>query len=220
MKGEYIVDLLERMAYKDEITMAYPSSSSISWKAYREAEQLQCPEYIPILVNLIQKNPEKKHQKMRDNAYFILGKLLAKYEDNKSLSFFINQLGYENNKYILSQMLDRLKDITIPDCVDIIPIIVKTKSDQWLVFTSAISVLKNSRDIRGKDRILEILNQPYDKKYKYAFTSSLYALGTLGNKEDIPLLEKYKASRIKDIKDCSQYAISKILQHTNKSNIE
>ena len=94
------------------------------------------------------------------------------------------------------------------------PIIEKSKSDQWLVFTSAISVLKNSKDIRGKARILEILNQPYDKKYKYAFTFSLSALGTLGDKEDIPLLEKYKASRIKDIKDCSQYAIDTILKRT------
>lgn len=60
MKGEYIVDLLESMSYKDEITTAYPSSSSISWKAYREAEQLQCHEYIPILVNFIQKSIKKR----------------------------------------------------------------------------------------------------------------------------------------------------------------
>ena len=72
MSEKYIVELIQRINTEETFT----DSTTTSWKALREAETLSNPAFYPILKKIILINPKPKDKKIRDAAYFILGKLL------------------------------------------------------------------------------------------------------------------------------------------------
>jgi HEAT repeat protein len=207
MEEKYLTELIQRMIIKEEIKS---SDSSISWKAYREAETLTDTSSYPILKNLILQNSKPKDKKYRNAAYFIMGKLLKKTPINEFIDFYLQQMEVETDKYILSSMLDLVADI-------IIPINISTKilgslamNEKWLIRHSAISALCSSTTSESKQALYHYINQADEKTYRYEIIYANASLGKIGSVEDIPTLNKHIKSKINDIRYSAEYAIKSI----------
>lgn len=207
MNKEDLKNLINRMSAVEE---TYNSEDTVSWKATREAENLTDTALLPILEEIITENAKPKGRHIRNEAYFIYGKILKNSFDRNGCVFFINRLTVETDKYILSGMLDRLADIEIPTDLDISPIILHTQSEKWLVRHAAIRALGSCSTQKSRDALSFFLKQEDEKKYKYEITYANAAMGKIGDHTDIPLLERHINSRIQDIKISAQMAIEKI----------
>lgn len=204
---EYLVDLIKSMSEKDD---ARTSDSSVSWQAHREAESLSDPSAFPILIEMIESSPQKKARDMRDNAYFIIGKLLKNSFDREACDFLIRRLNAEDNKYVLSHILDRLAELTLPIEMDITPIVSCSKSEKWLVRHSALCALGASATKQSRDALAFYLEQDDEKQYRYEMIYANASLGRIGNAEDIPLIEKHLHSRSPRIRESARFAIERI----------
>ena len=209
MTKEQIMSLIDRMNTVEDIT---DSSHSISFKAHREAEQIADITLLPILQEIILGNSKPKGKKIRNSAYFIMGKLLKTQFDLLSCEFFIHQLEEENDKYILSGMLDRLADLNIPESMDISPVVLLSKSEKWLIRHSAINALGACGSEESKAALAYYLQQDDEKTYRYEITYANAALGRIGNETDISLLEKHADSRLKDVRNSAMFAINAIME--------
>ena len=196
----YLIDLINRMSKKER---EVNSADSVSWKAHREAEALDDKRFITQLIDYLPFEKDKTH---RGSAYFVLGKLLAKFTDNNAIQFFINRLQIETDKYILSRMLDRLAKIDKDKSIDITPILHCTENDKWLIRHSAISALEKTRHEAAKEKVRTIVQLDDHKKNKNEIIYAVAVLGMIGEKEDIALLKPLFSSRIRDIKDSAQFA--------------
>ncbi len=203
---KYLVDLLVRMANTTDQIMeeGYDSSKTISWKAYREAEKVDNTDFIPQLISFIDVEKEKKK---RGNAYFLLGHIAKNTNSQIAVSYLIQRVDKETDKYVISFLLDRIANIEKPIGTDLEPLIKMTKSDKWLIRHSAIQSLKNSFDSIAETTLIEILNKsedPYDLIYSNA------TLNRIGTPRAIPYLEKHLKSRKRDVKLSAQFAIEEI----------
>ncbi|WP_165769799.1 HEAT repeat domain-containing protein [Flavobacterium araucananum] len=182
----------------------YDSSKTISWQAYREAENVENAEYVLQLITFID---NEKNKKKRDKAYFLLGHIAKNTSDLKALNYLISRVNKEIDKYIISSLLDRISDIKKPIETDLQPLIQSTKSDKWLIRHSAIQSLKNSSDSDAETALIEILNDSEDP-YDLAYTNA--TINKIGTLRAIPFLEKHLKSRKRDVKDSAKYAIEEI----------
>ena len=182
----------------------YDSSKTISWKALREAENVENTAYIPQLITFIDNEKDKKK---RDRSYFLLGHIAKNTSDSKALDYLIFRIQKETDKYIIASLLDRIAVIKKPIGTDLQPLIQATKSDKLLIRHSAIQSLKNALDSVAETALIEILNNsddPYDLVYANA------TINTIGTLRAIPFLEKHLKSRKRDVKDSAKYAIEEI----------
>ena len=207
-KGQ-LEELIERMCVEEKCAS---SDESIRWHACREAEKISDSSLFPILQEFISLNSEdnKKDKKIRRAIYFIIGKMLQNSFDENLCKFLIERLNIENDKYALSEILDLLSFISIPEKIDISPLISCCTNDKWLIRYSAIQALGASATKESKEMITYYLNQTDYKKYKDEIIYANVALGKIGNIDDIPILEKYLTSRIRDIKISAKFAIENI----------
>lgn len=182
----------------------YDSSKTISWKALREAENVENAEYVPQLIMFID---NEKNKKKRDKAYFLLGHIAINTSDLKALNYLIYRVNKETDKYIISSLLDRISDIKKPIGTDLQPLIQAIKSDKWLIRHSAIQSLKNSSDNDAETALIEILNDSEDP-YDLAYTNA--TINKIGTLRAIPFLEKHLKNRKRDVKDSAKYAIEEI----------
>ena len=204
---EYLVDLINRMSEKDD---ARTSDSSVSWQAHREAENISDPAAFPLLIEIIEASPQKKARDIRDNAYFIIGKLLKKSFDREACEFLIRRLEVEENKYVLSRILERLAELTLPDEMDITPIVNCSKSEKWLVRHSALCALGASATKQSREALAFYLEQDDEKQYRDEMIYANASLGRIGNSEDVPLIEKHLHSRSPGIRESARFAIERI----------
>lgn len=216
MEKNELLELIARINTKDE--QFTNSTETIQWKALREAETLTDPALFPLLQEIIEahKGKQKKTRDIRGAAYFIFGRLMQVSFNQNACAFFLQQLAIETNKYILSAMLDRVRDWrqlsgkTIPDNLDISPILTLTKHDQHLVRHSAIRALSACPRKESRDALRYYLNQEDEKAYQYEIYYANIAMQSIGEPEDIPLLERSLKSRRPDLKITAQYAIQYI----------
>jgi len=210
---QYLVDIIKRMNTKDVPKPWKPwkpwcdSSQSVSWKAHREIETLNDTRFFPYLLDYIS---TEKNKNNRNAAYFFLGKLLIKANDNTVVQFYIDRLLIEADKYIIHYMLDRLADIHKDQSIDISPIIQHTKSDKWLIRHSAIRALAKTQHEIAKETIRAIVQLNDHKKNKYEIIYANAVLGMIGEKEDIDLLKPLFSSRIRDIKGSAKFAVEEL----------
>lgn len=155
-------------------------------------------------------NPKPKDKKIRDAAYFILGKLLKNEPLDEQICFYLQQLEVETDKYILSGMLDRIADIKIPSDISVKPIVRLAMNEKWLIRHSAIRALGASATLESKQALAYYINQEDVKRYKYEITYANAALGEIGSVEDIPLLEQHINNRISDVRGSAVFAIERI----------
>jgi HEAT repeat protein len=128
--------------------------------------------------------------------------------------FLIQQLGTETDKYIVSDILDCLTKLSIPQDFDISLIIEHSKSEKWLIRHSAINALGSSASQESRQALLYYLNQDDEDKYKYEIIYSNSSLGKIGTEADIPFLQKHINSRKRDIRISARIAIENISQRS------
>ncbi len=193
------------------------STETTRWKALREAETLDDPGLFPLLREIIEENEGKGKAKreVRKAVYFIYGRLMEKVFLPKEAAFFLRRLEVETDKYVLSSMLDRVKDwnmkgYQLPAEMDFSPVLNLTVDDRWLVRHSAIHALSACPGGKSRKACTFYLGQGDEKTYKYEIYYANIALQTIGMPEDIPLLERFLKSRRPDLKLTARYAIQRI----------
>ncbi|PIF33526.1 hypothetical protein CLU81_4142 [Flavobacterium sp. 9] len=204
--NNYLIDIIDRMLDRSDRNMetGYDGSKTISWKAYREAENVENAEYIPQLIAFIDNEKDKKK---RDRAYFLLGHITKNTNDLKALDHLISRVNKETDKYIISALLERIANIKKPIGTDLQPLIQATKSDKWLIRHSAIHSLNNSFDSIAENTLIDILDNS-DDVYNIIYTNA--TLNKIGTLKAIPFLEKHLKSRKRDVKHSAKYAIEEI----------
>ena len=209
---KYLTDLIERMLDRtDEILKpGYESAKTISWNAFREAENISNIDFIPQLILFLDKEKDKKK---RDKAYFILGHIAKNTGDLMALAYLIGRINKETDKYILSALLDRIANIQKPRGTDLEPLIQATKNERWLIRHSAISAFRNSDDDAGQAALLEILDKSEDP---YNLFYACTALSSMGTVSAIPHLLQHLKSRKRDVKNAAAHAIEEIEERCKK----
>lgn len=203
---KYLTDLIDRMNDTSDQKMehGYKSSETVSWKALREAEKIDNIDFVPQLIDFIDKEKNKKN---RDRAYFILGHLAKNTTDRSATQYLIHRVDQEIDKYIIGSLLDRIADLEKPKGTDLTPIIKATKNNKWLIRHSAIQALENSNDQVAENTLIEILNKSEDPS---DLTYSNSTLNKIGTAKAIPNLERHLSSRKRDVKISAKLAIEEI----------
>ncbi len=205
MDENRLYDLIGRMTIKEHVSS---SEESVSWKAYREAEQISDENVYPILFKIIEENPKDKS--LRRAAYIVIGYSLKNIFNKEACIFLIHKLGEETDKYILESILDGLARIYIPEDIDMSLVIKCSQNDKWQIRHSAINALGSSATKKNREALIFYINQEDEKKYDYEITYANASLGKIGLKEDIPFLEKHIKSRKRDIRESALFAICRI----------
>lgn len=210
-----LMELISRMNIKNEAFTC--SSETTSWKGHWEAETLDDPGLFPLLREVVEENEGKGKAKreVRKAAYFIYGRLMERVFSPKDAVFFLHRLEVETDKYVLSSMLDRVKDWgakgrQLPAEMDFSPVLALTLDDRWLVRHNAIDALSACPGEESRKACTFYLGQEDEKTYKYEIYYANIALQTIGMPEDIPILERFLKSRRPALKVTAQYAIQRI----------
>ena len=216
-------DLIAKINTKENLA---DSRETIRWKALREAETLEDADIFPMLREIITKNEGKGKAKreIRSAAYFIYGKLFKKTFRVEDCTFFIQRLNKENDKYSLTAILDRIKDlkysnILLPPQVDIAPILSLTRNDNHHVRHGAILALSVCPGEESRKALAFYLAKEDEKAYQYEIYYANIAMQTIGKPEDIPLLERSLKSRRPDLKITAQYAIQYIQEREMSDSV-
>ena len=180
------------------------SEDSISWKTHREAETLSDPSIVDELAEYLPKEEDKERRRA---AYFILEKLGQKCRNFDCASILITHAPREQNKYVLSGLLDALSDVRKPRNLDLTPLFRLLQDDRWLVRHSAIRALRRTDSPDVEDRLIEVLNTTSDP---YAIVYCQATLNEIGTAKSIPHLRKNLDSRKRDVKLSAQFAIEAI----------
>ena len=207
--------LLEQM---EQNSVSANSSQSTLLRAHRKAEKLNAPALLPILREIIENSNTKEKQEIRKNAYFIIASLLKKTMRSVYCQYLVDRLGIENDKYVLSSMLDGIAQLHIPNDVDLSLLIECTRSDQWLVRHSAINALSASNSECSREAARYWVAQSDEKTYKYEIIYANAVLGSIGDSKDINILERHIDSDIVDVKESALYAIKSIVARNNKNS--
>lgn len=195
----------------DQIMEAdYNSSKTISWKALREAEEVENVNFIPQLISFID---HEKDKKKRDKAYFLLGHIVKNTNNSIALNYLIQRVGKEKDKYIVASLLNIISDIKKPIGTELQPLFDAIKSDKWLVRHNAIRSLNNSFDPLSEAILIEILEKSDDS---YNLTYSNATLNTIGTLRAIPYLEKHLKSKKRDVQNSARFAVEEIMKRNGQ----
>src|ERR1700737_3913026 len=159
-----LTDLITRMATPER---AYVDSdaSPLPGKHTERRKPLQVPSIVEELAEYLKNEQDKRRRKA---AYFILGKLGQKVRSSDCALILLSHVDSENNKYVLSTLLDALGGISKPRNVDLSPIFRRLQDGRWLVRYAAIRALRRTASQEAEDQLLELLektNDPDDITY-------------------------------------------------------
>lgn len=199
---EYIIELISRMTAKED--RCQNSDDSIVWHAHREAETLSDPSIVGELAEYVKKETDKKR---RSAAYFILGKLGQKVRGTDCASILLLRSSDEQDKLVLSVLLDALKSIRKPRSLDLEPVYRLLGDGRWLVRYSAIKSLALTEAPEAEDRLIELLaktTDPNDMTYCHA------TLSEIGSIKSLPYIQNNLGSRKLDVKQSAEWAIEAI----------
>ena len=199
---EILLDLIARMTAKEPRCLN--SDESVAWHAYREAEKLDAPSLVEELAAFLRHEREKDRRRA---AYFILGRLGREVRASECSSILLSYLDKETDKYVLSHLLNALRDIRKPRHLDLSPLFRRLEDDRWLVRYSAIEALKYTDPPEPENRLLQLLQittDPNDMIYCQA------TLSEIGTAKALPFIEKNLESRKRDVRMSAQFAIEAI----------
>lgn len=208
---EYLKGLIERMLDKSDSNMVpFQSSRTISWKACREAEEIDKLEFIPQLISFI--DAENDREK-RDRAYFVLAHVAKNTKNDNATKFLINRINQEQDKSVISSLLDRIQYLRKPADTDLSPIFNAIKSKIWQIRSSAIQALKCSDNNLAENTLIGIITNSKDE---YDLIYSNVSLSDVGTRNAIaPLLNLLEHKN----RDVSGTALKAILELSNKSDL-
>ena len=199
---EYLLELISRMTAKEDHCLN--SDHSIAWHAHREAETLSDSSMVDELAEYVNKERDKKR---RSAAYFILGKLGQKVRGIDCASILLSRLSDEQDKYVLSSVLNALSWIGKPGSLDLRPLYGLLRDDRWLVRHSAIQSLRLTDTPEAEDKLIDLLvttTDTHDMIYCHA------TLNEIGSTKSLLYLEKNLSSRKRDVKLSAKSAIEAI----------
>ena len=216
-KKKYILSLVERMSCDEK---PCNSDNSIRWYAYREAERKADREWLPYLQEIIDENKAPKQKNIRRAVYFNARAILKKKYDADVCAFLMSALIFEQDKYILSAILDGLAWMKSSSDMDPGIITELSKHEKWLIRHSAIRALGSFPKEESKKALYFYLMQDDEKKYRNEIIYANASLGKIGCEEDIPVLERHIRSRSRDIKESAKFAIGSIQERRGASAAE
>ena len=170
------------------------------------------PKLFPLLREIIE---EQGDAQIRRNACFQMGKLLRRSMDMEYCRFFIARLEQETDKYVLSDMLKGLGELTLPPEMGIDPIIALSRHENWMIRHQAIAALKASNTDASREAARYWVQQTDEKQYRFELVYAHAALSEIGTAQDVKLLEEHANSRFQDVKSSAQYAIDQIRRREN-----
>ena len=221
-----LLDLIARINTQEKDVKV--STETTSWKALREAETLTDPALFPILREIVEENKGKAKGKreVRSAAYFIIGRLMEQTFDRDACAFYLARLEAETDKHLLHSMLDRIQDwqgkqgILLPPELDTTPVVKLTEDDRWLVRYAALHALRACPGEGSREVLRRWLSQEDEKACKYEMWYAAIAMQSIGEPEDIPLLERFLKSRRQDLKITAKNAIQYIKERAERAREE
>lgn len=206
---KYLVDLLERMLDKsDRDVTPFDSSKTISWKALREAEQINDGSYVTQLISFID---QEKDKEKRDRAYFILGHLAKNTKSEETTAYLISRIRHEKDKSVLCSLLGRIQYLEKSLDMDITPIFEVLKAKDWQVRHSAIHALKGAKNKSAEQSLLTMLAETEDAFDLWYINTTLAEIGT---GDSIPYLLKLIDHKKQDVSGTALTAILAISDQT------
>ncbi|MEM7184985.1 MAG: hypothetical protein AAF518_29090, partial [Spirochaetota bacterium] len=212
---EYLRDLLARMDdSSDQIQIlepGYDSSKTISWQAFREAENLSNVKYIPQIIEYI---AGEKNKDNRSHAYYILGQLTKNTNDKTGVAFLINQVDKEKDEHTVCTLLDIIAELEKSVGTNIEPILCAAQSDKSLLRHSAILALNGIYSKESEKLLIETLKTSRDSlDLVYANVT----LSSMGTRECIPYLQELLSHKKRDV---ASSAFSAIIEVGGKDYID
>jgi HEAT repeat protein len=198
---ERLSQLIDRMAI---VEATVNSAVSVSWHAYREAEQLTDCTMISELAEYLLHEKDKQR---RTAAYFILRKLGVYCDDADCARLLVERLGIETDKHVLAAVLEALREVPKAPRLDLAPVFSLLGEPRWLVRHAAIRALKDACSGGAEDAVLELLQRTSDK---FDITYCLETLVSIGSPKAIPVIQPFLQSRVRNIKAVAFNAIDEI----------
>ncbi|WP_028400510.1 HEAT repeat domain-containing protein [Ectobacillus panaciterrae] len=198
MTKDDLLKIIQEMGHKGEYTS---SDNDPSWLAHRKAEELTCSELLPFLYDELMKTKDKE---VRNNIYFVIGKIGKNTDDPRAVDILLKRLEKETDKYVLSFMLDMIKDLNVLECSHILRYI---NDKRWQVRHSAIQALESCKTSAAEEALISVLQHSQDH---YDLEYAAAALSKVGSNKAIPsLIEQVKYAK-GDVKCSSIYALEKL----------
>ena len=147
---------------------------------------------------------------LRKAQYLAMGDLLEENMVPEICQFFLDRLAQETDKYVLDAMLLALSKLTIPPQVKLDALIACTTHGELLVRRSAIYALRASDTEASREVLRSWLRRKKEKVTRIEMTYVLAAMGSVGQAEDLPLLERYLQWDTLDVRRAAQIAIDRI----------
>lgn len=184
MDEKDLLELIKQMSESDSIYNEkegyYTNEGSPSWNARRKAEQLTDTSVIPFLNNLLEKS---KDREIRENIYFILGKIGENTGDERVVDILLIWLEKETNKFTLESILRRIAEQkNVKDCSTILKFL---EDGRAAIRHDAIQALKACKSSIAEEALIKIITESTDG---YDLTYANSVLYEIGSNKAIPHL--------------------------------
>lgn len=207
MTKNELYDLLDEMTPPDKIMGMLDAPK---WHFWRREKRVNGNEIFQLIREYIEQKTGRSDTKLRENAYWVLAKCLLRTMKPEYCQFLIDRLQVETSKYVLYSILTGISRMKLPADLDLSPVVVCSKSNEWLVRHSAIDALGQCDTDSSRAAIRYWVRQENEKQHQYEIIYANAALGSIGEPSDIELLERHTHSGIRDVKDSASYAINQI----------
>lgn len=202
---QYITDLIDRMLDYSWPEGATSSEDTASWKAYREAEQIDNESIIPEFIAFIE---AETNDERRRTAYWILGKISENIAHLPTLQYLIDSLDKEKIEKIQTSILSSIRDIRKPAAINLLPIFNRAKTDNEEVKNEAILALSNTENPEVEPLILNFCQGENSDEYR--LWRCISVLANIGSRASLPVLETLAGHKKMDVSISALYAILKI----------
>ena len=165
---------------------------------------LSNPEQYPILKEVI----EDYNQEHRYLAYSLFRTLLENNYDSDNARYLYDRLKEESDDSIIDSVLQGIIAVDMPDDIDPELIIQLTHNKKHK--NNALKALGSFDNETSRQCLRYHLNMLDNDTNEFLLTAVINALGRVGQEQDVSLLEKYKTSRVRDVRDSTNFAINNI----------
>jgi len=202
-KLAYIQDLLHRMTIRtDERGNEVRSSEDqVSWKAYREAENLDDPKWIDAAREAWE---ETKDDDGKRNIFFILSHLARSSGDPRAVKLMLEKFVQAHSKGFQAKLIDPF--IRVPHVPDALPFLELSHSRDGSIRRDAIRVLGRCGRDEVSGRVLELLNDP-EEDWDLIYT--LWTVRDLGLEQSLPALLVHVHSANSEVRSFALRLISR-----------
>jgi len=165
---------------------------------------LSNPEQYPILKEVIEDN----NQDHRYLAYSFFRTLLENNYDSDNARYLYDRLKEESEDSIIDSVLQGIIAVDMPNDIDPKLIIQLTHNKKHK--NDALRALGSFNNETSRQCLRYHLSMLDNDTNEYLLIAVISALGRVGQEQDVSLLEKYKTSRVRDVRDSTYFAINSV----------